>query len=141
MTRWEQLPLVVGEFYEGAYGPTVLLDTQSIEGVALFQSILAQLASSSPGTTIRLGDDPRISLSAALWSLDLRVAGESAYKHLSRANEGVGFIWVATHEEWETMSLLMESLLERIGHQYLTNESVDDALIEFSRGENHGLWP
>jgi hypothetical protein len=134
----EQLPIVLGEFGDGAYGPTILLATQSTDGVALVRSVFGRLSSSPPGTSVWLDNDPDISLSAALWSLELRVVSESPEKHLIRSDQGVGFTWIGTQADWETMSLLIEPLLRQAGHQYLTSEAEDDALVEFSRGEDHG---
>jgi len=131
----EQTILVEGEYGEGAYGPTILLLLRSSEGVAYLRNIFEALAGSAEGTVVRLSDKPGISIGAALWDLKLKVVKSSLQKHLSRNDEG-GFTWVGTSDDWETMSLMMEPLLDQRGHQYLTSEIEDDALIEVSRGEH-----
>jgi len=131
----EQTILVEGEYGEGAYGPTILLLLRSSEGVAYLRNIFESLASSAEGSLVRLRNEPGISIGAALWDLKLRVVKSSSLKHLFRDDEG-GFTWIGTSDDWETMSLMIEPLLDQSGHQYLTSEVEDDALIEVSRGEH-----
>ena len=57
-------------------------------------------------------------------------------RHLVREDPNK-FVWSCTSEEWYTMSLMLEPLLRQEGHQYLTSEGTDDALIEVSYGEDH----
>jgi hypothetical protein len=129
--------LVEGEFGEGAYGPTILLRLRSPEAAIYLQSILDRLASGGPGASTRLEDDPHISLGAALWTLELRVVAEPQLRRLAKQQDG-GFSWVGTSDEWQTTSLLIEGLTDHAGHQYLTSEVDDDALVEVSQGEAYG---
>lgn len=80
--------------------------------------------------------EPEIDLTAALPSLTLRVVTEPPTKHLVRSDDGV-VSWSCTPEEWSTIGELLEPLLTQRGHQYLTSETLDDALVEFSHGEGH----
>ena len=128
--------LVAGEFGEGAYGPTILLKLRSPEAASYLRSIIERLVSGRPGASLRLEEDPGVSLGASLWTLNLRVVADPQLRRLSRDQEG-GFTWVGTPDEWQTTSMLMEELTRESGHQYLTSEVDDDALVEVSQGETH----
>jgi len=135
MTQGEAL--VEGEFGGGAYGPTILLKLRSEAAATYLQSLFDRLAASPEGTSIRLEEQPGVSINAALWTLDLRVVARTRAQRLFRDDVG-GFTWQGTADEWETTALLVEPLSHQAGHQYLTSEVNDDALIEASQGEDHG---
>jgi len=126
--------LVEGEFAEGAYGPTILLRTSSHEGAELLRSIFERMAQGEPGMILSLEEQAGVALSASLWALRLIRVPTAQPKRLSRDGDG-GFTWVGNQEEWETTALLVGPLTQHTGHQYLTSEQVDDALIEVSQGE------
>jgi hypothetical protein len=84
---------------------------------------------------VYLDADPGISIGAALWALNLRTVSSPCRKHLCR-NDGGGFTWIGTPDEWRTISLMIEPLLHQHGYQYLTSEVDDDALVEVSREES-----
>lgn len=127
-------PLIVGDFGDGADGPTILLATSGAEGVELLRSLFENLSTSRPGTVVHFGSDSMISLTSEL-SLELRVAAEKCKPHLAQLDSG-SFAWTGTPYEWETLGLLIEPLLRGAGHQYLTSDVLDEATIEFSRGEH-----
>jgi hypothetical protein len=129
--------LVEGEFGEGAFGSTILLRMRSKIGAGYLLSLFERLAGSPEGTSMKLEAQPGVSMSAALWSLDFRVVATSRAQRLFRDDAG-GFIWQGTADEWETTALLVEPLTHQAGHQYLTFEVDDDALVEVSQGEGHG---
>jgi hypothetical protein len=133
----EESPLVEGEYGEGAYGPTIMLIAPNVDGIRYLRSIFDSLASSAEGFTIRLGEEREVVLNAALWALTLRVVADVRSCHLTRDRDG-GFEWVGTPSEWHTLSQLIAPLLQQRGHQYLTSEVDDDALIEISRDEQFG---
>jgi hypothetical protein len=78
-----------------------------------------------------------VSLAAAITELTMRVVDKAPAQHLGRDRAG-GFTWSCTADEWHTVSLMVEPLLHQSGHQYLTSEIEDDAVIEVSYGECHG---
>lgn len=129
--------LVEGEFGEGAYGPTILLKLRTPEAAAYLRTLLDRLVEEGHGAALRLEEDPRISLGAALWSLELRVVAEPQLRRLTKEHDG-SFIWSGTPDDWQTTSLLIEPLIDQSGHQYLTSEVDDDALVEVSQGEVDG---
>jgi hypothetical protein len=127
--------LVEGEFGEGAYGLTILLKLRSENSARYLQSIFEWLSASQEGTFAKLEEQPGVSISAAMWTLNLLVIATPRAKRLFKDEAG-GFIWQGTAGEWDTTALLVEPLTRQIGHQYLTSEVDDDALIEVSRGES-----
>lgn len=132
-----QRPLLEGDFYDSAYGPSILLVLTSQEAVAWLRSIFEGIAGASAGSVIRLDTQPRVEIGAALTALELRRVEEAPTRHLVQAPNGT-FTWSCTADEWETASVMLETLLEQPGHQYLTSETDDDAIIEVSYGEDHG---
>jgi hypothetical protein len=132
-----QPPLLEGDFYEGAYGPSILLVLTSREALAWLRSIFDDLSSASIGTVLRLDSQPRVEIGAALTALELRRVEQTPDRHLVQAPDG-SFTWSCTADEWHTASLMLEPLLEQSGHQYLTSETDYDAIIEVSYGEDHG---
>jgi hypothetical protein len=133
----QQPPLLEGDFYEGAYGPSILLVLTSREAVAWLRTMFDDLASAGVGTVVRLDNQQRVEIGAALTALRLRRVEHTPDRHLVQAPDG-SFTWSCTADEWHTASLMLEPLLEQSGHQYLTSETADDAIIEVSYGENHG---
>jgi hypothetical protein len=59
-------------------------------------------------------------------------------RELVRLDDRSAFRWTCSQERWRTHAALLEPFLAgRVGHQYMTSENVDDALIEVSFGESH----
>ena len=126
--------LVEADYAEGAYGPTILIVLRSVAGVGYLIALLEDLAKSAVGATVDLPLRPEVSVGAAVYDLTLRVVDRAPPRHLLRTATG-GFEWLGTNEDWETAGLLVEPLLRQPGHQYLTSELDDDALVEVSYGE------
>jgi hypothetical protein len=132
-----QCPMVDGELGDGAFGPTILLTPRSHDGVERLRVLFALLAASNPGIVVNLVEEAGFDLGASIWSLRLQVTDSRPIKHLVRGKDG-GFTWSGTSDDWETASLLVEPLLRQSGHQYLTDEAMDDAIVEVSYGEHQG---
>jgi hypothetical protein len=130
-------PLLEGELYDGAFGLSILLVLTSRESITWLRAMFDNLAGAPLGTDVSLVNQTQASIGAAIGDLLLRRVVRRPAKHLVRG-EGDVFVWSCTADEWTTLSLLLEPLLERPGHQYLTDEVDDDALIEVSYGERHG---
>lgn len=129
-------PLVEGDYFEGAYGPSILLVLTSTGAVRWLQMLFDRLAAGEPGTTLELTGMPEVEIGGAVTDMVLRVVDRVPDRHLVRYPDG-RIRWSCTPEEWRTASLLLEPLATESGHQYLTSETGDDALIEASRGEHH----
>jgi hypothetical protein len=128
-------PLIVGGLSPGAYSPmTLLIQCNSVEGVRWLRSAVLTIATGEdPGD---LAHSPVMAL-GGVSSLRLERVLESPRNHI-RIQDGTSLHWSASADEWVTMTSLLDPFLDRAtGHQYLTNESDDDVLVEVSYGESH----
>lgn len=136
------LPLILGDFYPGSYGPTILLEAQSLLGVDWFLRVLVKLSrheeasfdlASMPELRINGVDELKIETVPVQPDIPLTRTAGSGYNDAS-------FSWRQDTLRWAHASMLIEPLLKgRPGHQYLTNEGRDAALVEFSHGEDLGV--
>jgi hypothetical protein len=126
--------LVTGDYGEGAYGPTILLVATETGGIEQIQGIFERLANRPAESVLRMGDESGVGFLPELRALNLRVVASTTRPRLRR-RPSEGFEWSCTASEWRTLSALIEPLRTRSGHQYLTSEVEDDALVEVSRGE------
>jgi len=124
------------DLYDGAYGPSILLVLTAKDSIAWLRMVFESVSAASVGTLLNLTDLPQVHATGALSGLVLSKAVREPRSHLVREAAG-RFIWSCTSDEWRTMSLMLEPLMARRGHQYLTSEGVDDALVEVSYGEDH----
>ena len=128
-------PPLEAHCFDGAFGPSILLVLSSQEAVSRLGATFRDMAVAPVGRAV--------SLTAAMGSEfhdgvgDLVLARVVRKPGKSLVRKDSGFTWACTADEWITKSLLVDSLLEGPGHQYLTAEGLDDALIEVSHGERH----
>jgi hypothetical protein len=77
-------PLLGGDYYEGAFGPSILLILTSRESIAWLRGRFDDLAAKPVGTALSLVNQREVSIGAAVGDLVLRrIAGKSE-KHLVR---------------------------------------------------------
>lgn len=114
----------------------ILLRLNPQGGVAWLRAIFDDLATSATGTTFRLEAQSQVSFTPDLKRLQLQVVASSPARHLQLEGPGA-FLWRSTTREWDIDSQFIEPLLHQPGHQYLTSENDDDALVEISVGERH----
>lgn len=129
--------LVTGDYYEGAFGPTIILFLGSPAGAMWLEDEFRRVAQS--GRPRDIADDPRIELAnVTALTLALREAGPDVELKRVDGDDSPSFLWTATEDGWQRLAGLMEPLSSgQTGHQYLTRERVDDALVEVSLGEQH----
>lgn len=139
MSSTSQPPFVEGDYYEGAFGPTILLVLTSREAVAWLRRVFEGLAEIDVGSALRFDTRPEVEIGAAVTGLFMRRVERAPERHLERQSDG-SLMWSCTAEGWRIASLLLEPLLNRPGHQYLTSETDDDAIVEITFGEQHP-WP
>jgi hypothetical protein len=85
------------------------------------------------GFPIEVGEQRDMRLSG-LSSVILRRTEQAAPKSLSGRDRA--FVWACTREQWLTHAAMLEPFRRgQPGHQYLTDEGIDDALVEVSYGE------
>lgn len=154
-------PLCIA-YYQGAYGPTIRIDAQKKEHLLLLRGIFLRLVNNqSEEVKIDVGHFPIIQF-LGLDNLVLKVRPDShnsphgpethhpitlikklffmkpgSLKTLTAApsvDEAPCFIWEQKSEDWGDCMKLVDKLFEQIVpcHYYLTQEGVDDALIELS---------
>ena len=129
-------PLVEGDLYEGAFGPTILLVLTSPQAAAWLCSRLDDLSTRDVNNFFRLDLDPNVQLGASITAFSMRRVFSTRERRLVRHRDG-RFTWSGTADEWRIASDLVRPLSTQQGHQYLTSEMNDDAIIEVSRGEHH----
>lgn len=125
-------------FYAGAYGPTLLVAPQSTKELESFERLLCDLAEGRVESCDLTGF-LECELDS-LGGLTLRTVGVAGSGRLVRSQgrpDRPSFDWSNTPEEWRDCASLVRRLREwnAAGHQYLTREGFDDALVEVSFGE------
>jgi hypothetical protein len=128
--------LIEGDYFAGAYGPSILLILVSPEAAQWLKVLFDGLADQGTGASVELTGMPEVTIGAALTDLTLSVVDDAPTRHLVRSRDG-SVRWSCTSEEWRTAGQLVEPLIDHPGHQYLTSEIDDDAIVEVSRGEEH----
>lgn len=133
-------PPIEGDFGEGAFGPTILLRPPTHAAATYLRELFDWLATESGGTMLNLVGHPGFSLAAAIWSFKVGVREADTSRRRTRGRRlfrdaDGGFTWLGDSEEWTTTALLVDPLIRDSGFQYLTDETLDDAIVEVSRGE------
>ncbi|OLD51350.1 MAG: hypothetical protein AUI58_07935 [Chloroflexi bacterium 13_1_40CM_2_70_6] len=131
--------------------PTIFVELPDRRAVEALRALFLGLALTGQSTAV--GEQPGTELkgmtgldlvlakapaarSAVQRILDLFRFTEDPRKHLLRVDDSPKYRWTCTADEWRTSAELLEPFLEdRSGHQYLTDEEVDDALVEVSYHE------
>jgi len=120
-------------YYLGAYGPTIRIDAQGREDLATVGRLFRRLAF---GETSE--EDVGVALGCRQDSLHSLVAvreegrGQKALT-LHEVVAGLpAFRWSQAGDDWLEHAERVDALLGSVspGHQYLTREGVDDALVE-----------
>jgi hypothetical protein len=120
-------------YYVGAYGPTIRIDSQSLENLAAVRQLFRRLASGAVQEA-----DFAEALGCRLDSMGALIVKSVESRHakaLELQDHNAGrpvFRWSNTGEEWLEQAEKVDGLAaaQSPGHQYLTREGVDDALVE-----------
>jgi hypothetical protein len=137
MDRGEEDRMIGGGFTaNGAFGPLIYVIIKSDTGAKFMNQLFLDLASRPIGSAFDITKVTGVEI-ADLPQLNLRRTVEPRDKHLEvGAAEPNSFEWTCTREEWIQNAGLMEPFLEgKAGHQYMTSDVIDDALVEISFGE------
>lgn len=120
-------------YYLGSYGPTIRIDTHALEELKAVRGLFGRLAS---------GDVMQADVSEVLacgvdsiHALMVQASPEPHAKALELKGNGPRgpvFSWTNTFEGWLECAERVDALIasDSPGHQYLTREGVDDALVE-----------
>ena len=125
------------DYYEGAYGPTIRFDTQSVEAITQVKNIFVKLALAQV-SEINFQDVKYVKI-IGMKTLILRLVTEGkedrkALKLIQFTSEGPIFNWSRSSEGWKDYVGLLDGIVKNNypGHQYLTDEDIDDALVEIA---------
>lgn len=126
------------DYYQGAYGPTIRLGTESLETLMELKSLLEELRRGQRAS-LTLTDLPGLTVTN-LDSLVLRVVEKQPTCVIRRVEgDTTAFLWENTADWWSDEIARIDAMIEsgnQPGHQYLSNEAGDDALIELSFRED-----
>src|SRR5712692_3469020 len=125
----------VVDYYQGAYGPTIRVDLVSLESALELLNIFKALAEGT-GSEVKLHELETAKVSG-LREFVLRVIsdGPEVERTLSVVNgENPSVCWHRSRNGWKNCVDLVQVLIDSNspGHQYLTKEGIDDALVEVS---------
>ena len=120
-------------YYVGAYGPTIRIDAQSLEDLVAVGQLFRRLAAGAVEEA-DFGGALGCRLDS-IGSLIVRSVESRPSKALDLLYYSAGqpvFGWSNTREEWleQTEKVDVLAANDYPGHQYLTQEGVDDALVE-----------
>lgn len=119
----------------GAYGPMIVMQLASEAAVGWFKQLILDVADGLREPD--LGELQEVHL-VNFNRLRLTLALPDATRELFRLGDASGFLWSCSQERWHTNAALLDPFLTgQRGHQYMTSEKIDDALIEVSFGESH----
>lgn len=126
---------IIIHFYKGAYGPTIGIDVSAENSLQMFKDIVKDL-SIGKLTEFKLSDAPFVKCDG-LKNFILKIVPKSKWSSktvfISKRNGIISFEWSNSTDGWLTSLELLEGMSgETPGHQYLSIEKIDDALIEVS---------
>ena len=128
-------PLILGELYDAAHGPTIMLVMVTLAAGVSLQEAFRSLARLKEPRTLTPSPEVRV-LDVA--SIEMVCVADGPRIALRSGDTGgdPSFVWSATVEGWLYLADLVQPLSDGVpGHQYLTEHPDDAALIELSSGE------
>ncbi|MDZ4345214.1 MAG: hypothetical protein U1E51_22555 [Candidatus Binatia bacterium] len=126
---------VVLHYLKGPYGPTIRIDTTSRLELLAVRSLIVDLAQGQLDLVnlVQLDWITAIGIDALILR---RFEGTKRPKKSLKRKKGkaqkIEFEWSLSAVEWWECVNLIDGLLEGPGHQYLTDEEIDDAIIELA---------
>jgi len=131
----EREPLILGELYDGAEGPTIILVMTRLSAGVWLQEAFRSLATLKEPRTLTPSPDVRVLNVAAIEMVCVADGPRIALRSCDTGGDH-SFVWSATVEGWLYLADLVQPLCDGVaGHQYLTEHPDDAALIELSSGE------
>lgn len=128
-------PPILGELYDAAEGPTIMLVMLTLPGGLWLQDAFRSLARLKQPRTLTPSPEVRV-LNVA--SIEMACVADGPRIALRSRDTGGdhAFVWSATVEGWLYLADLVQPLSDGVpGHQYLTEHPDDAGLIELSSGE------
>lgn len=133
-----QETFLIGDFYRGAYGRTILLMLEPEHGARWFHGLLTDLArGEASGLDLVAAPETEID---GIDSFNLGLVAEQPDVALQRVDGDPGridFEWNQSASGWSHAAELVESFVKGgSGHHYLSLEDHDAALVEVSYRED-----
>ncbi len=129
--------MLVGDFYDGAYGPTIILIASSPAACVWLQDVFRELARGGLSRTLTAEPGVRFT---NVEVIEMVCRPDGPRVTLGRGTDERAFVWSATADGWLYLADLVQPLVDGgAGHQYLTDDKDDVALIELSSGEQDVL--
>jgi hypothetical protein len=131
------------DHYASSYGPTIRLEVDSAPDLAQLHAIFLELArgagddielcSAMAARVVNLGE-LRLRLDPSRRARRMRLIRRANDRTRDQAPRPTSFVWSDTRSGWKRQAKLVDSLLRKSGaaHRDLSEEGVDDALIELS---------
>ncbi len=127
--------LIIGDFYRGTYGPTIILITSSSAGCVWLQDIFRELSHGGPSRTLTAEPEVRFTNVETI-EMVCRPNGPRVMLRYRDDADEKAFVWSATPDGWLYLTELIQQLCSGgVGHHYLAEDKDDVALIELSVGE------
>jgi hypothetical protein len=132
---------IVVSYYMGTYGPTILINVTSNANLLIMRGLFWDL-SRGKIQEVSLQDVDAIAMDG-LNGITLKLVSREKRKVLKRLENRDGipsFEWARGQDAWmERGVCLIDGIIDskRPGHQYLTQEGTDDAVIELSYKEHN----
>jgi hypothetical protein len=128
---------MTADFYEGAYGPTLRFASSSEQDLEMLLDVFSQLSS---GACHQLELIPsKVAASYGITRISLGVVIREPSRSVRQLHPfpRLAIQWSRSRAGWDECVGRIEGLIESggPGHQYLSTERVDDALIEISYRE------
>jgi hypothetical protein len=131
--------LIAGDYYQGTYGPTIILIASTSAACVWLQNIFLELATGGRSRTLTA--EPEV-LFTNVESIEMVGRTGGPRVALGRRDDGTErtFVWSATPDGWQYLAELIQPLCDGgVGHHYLAEGKDDVALIELSVGEEEVL--
>ncbi|MCI0398472.1 MAG: hypothetical protein L0332_35285 [Chloroflexi bacterium] len=141
MSQAEQDVILV-EYYQGAYGPTIRMAPTTLESLRRLRDFFLDLAEGRQEVELEdLGPARMVGIQSLSFRLGTRESplGGTLQGRRQTAT-GLEFVWTNSAQEWMDCADMVDNMIVggEPGHQYLTVEGVDDALVEVSYAESGG---
>lgn len=137
MTEVETDEIIIN-YYSSSYGPTIRLMVRSLASLTYIKNLFRSLAMEKSEVELTALKGIRIiGMEALIFKRSLH--DSLLLKSLFAISQGTenSFIWINSSLGWQECADLIDGMIENgnPGHQYLTKEDVDDALVEISYQE------
>ena len=133
---------IVVDYYQGAYGPTIVIDTTDRDELLAIRTLFLKLAqekidlvdlTNMPGVT-SMGLDAFI-----LRRVNSGEQGDRCLERKKAKSRQIEFLWSLPSVEWWARVNLTDGFTDTPGHHYLTDEDIDDALVVLQFKESAAL--